>query len=228
MNDKFRKSHLLSTMVVGLMVSSVWGDLPEGFGYCQEVIPSLKLEMRYASDDNFTGQPVPGYIRPVCILSLPALQQLAQVQEALQPHGLGLKIFDGYRPQKAVDRFVQWSEQADVADSKQKYYPTVDKTALFEQEYIAAKSGHSRGSTVDLTIIDLATEDELDCGTVFDFFGEPSHALYENLSKEQRANRALLRHLMIAHGFLPYPYEWWHFTLKGEPFPDTYFNFDVQ
>ena len=202
--------------------------LPEGFSYCESVIPSLRIDLKYATADNFTGQPVSGYKEPVCILTTAALNQLVHVQNILSELGLGLKIFDGYRPQKAVNHFIAWESLPDQPDAQTRFYPTLTKKELFELAYIASLSGHSRGSTVDLTIIDLLSGQELNFGTEFDFFGEQAHPLYPHFQPEQRANRLLLRSLMVAHGFIPYVNEWWHFTLANEPFPATYFDFDIE
>jgi len=205
--------------------------LPKGFVYLDEMIPDLRLDPRYAGSHNFVGEPIDGYLRPRCILTREAAEALKKVQEELRPFGLGLKVFDGYRPQRAVDHFVRWAEN--VADTRMKaeFYPDVDKRNLFRDGYIAAKSSHSRGSTVDLTIVSLAGGDaghELEMGSGFDFFGLPSWPDNPGIASTSRAHRLLLRELMLKHGFKPYAQEWWHFTLKQEPWPETYFNFPVQ
>ena len=142
--------------------------------------------------------------------------------------GYRLKVYDAYRPQTAVDHFVRWAEDLDAKEMKDYFYPEVDKTLLFDQGYIDAKSGHSRGSTVDLTLFDMSTGKEVDMGGTFDYFGELSHPDYtEGLTDEQYANRMILREAMIRHGFRPLETEWWHFTLENEPYPDTYFDFHV-
>ncbi len=210
---------------------SVAQGLPEGLVYVEEIIPSVQVELRYYADNNFLGRPVDGYLSPRCILTRPAAEALKKVQEELKPFGLGLKIYDAYRPRRAVDDFVRWGK--DLSDTKMQaeYYPTVEKKDLFKDGYIAEKSGHSRGSTVDLTIIRLdkpAAEADLDMGTHFDFFGPEAWPDSPLVSSVCRAHRMLLQLLMSKHGFEPYPKEWWHFTLKNEPFPNTYFNFPVQ
>ena len=141
---------------------------------------------------------------------------------------LSLKIFDAYRPQQSVDHFVRWAKMLNDTLMKQQYYPNVKKKDLFKLDYIAAKSGHTRGSTVDITIVDIRTGKELDMGSSYDFFGVPSHPFYPGITKEQRSNRFLLRNLMLEAGFKPYAKEWWHFTLKNEPFLDSYFNFPIK
>lgn len=204
--------------------------LPNGFVYLDEVVPGLLFDLRYAGHNNFIGEPIDGYLKPRAILTRPAAQALGRAQEELKPFGLGLKVFDAYRPQRAVDHFVRWAK--DIADVRMKpaYYPAVDKTRLFRDGYIAERSGHSRGSTVDLTVVALdgALAGELDMGGTYDFFDPHSWAAAATPGAAQRANRLLLQLLMKKHGFRPYEQEWWHFTLNGEPFPETYFDFPVQ
>jgi D-alanyl-D-alanine dipeptidase len=202
--------------------------LPEGFVYLDDVIPGVKLEMRYYTENNFTGRRVDGYLKPRCIITEPAAQALKNVQNDLLAFGLELKIFDAYRPRMAVDNFARWA--ADIKDTKMKkeYSPDVDKSTLFKDGYIASKSGHTRGSTVDLTIIQSDSGKELDMGGTFDFFGPVSWPDSTLAPADKRANRLLLRTLMIKYGFKPYEKEWWHFTLANEPFPKTYFNFPVE
>jgi zinc D-Ala-D-Ala dipeptidase len=204
--------------------------LPAGFVYLEKAIPDLVVDLRYFGSDNFLGRPVAGYGRPHPVLSVEAAKALAGVQEALRPFGLGLKIFDSYRPQRAVDDFVRWAGDLDDRKAKAKYYPDVAKKDLFKEGYIAAKSSHSRGSTVDLTIVykDAGGKThDLDMGSPFDFFSPVSWPTSRAVTAQQRANRALLHSVMTAHGFAPYAQEWWHFTLKNEPFPDTYFDFPL-
>ena len=203
-------------------------QMPPGFVYLDEAIPSIQLELRYATEDNFVGRRIDGYVRPRAILSAEAAHALRNVQHELAGFGLGLKVFDGYRPQRAVDDFLRWA--ADAADTKKKaeYYPDVDKPELFKQGYLAERSGHSRGSTVDLTVIALDSKQELDMGGRYDYFGPSSWPTSTVPNASQRANRMLLQTLMLKHGFTPYPQEWWHFTLKDEPYPDRYFDFVVE
>lgn len=201
---------------------------PEGFVHAAELVPDLVEEIRYHGSDNFVGEPIDGYAAPVCILSEPAAEALAEVHNALAPFGLGLKVFDCYRPARAVAHFVRWAEDLSDTRMKDDYYPEVDKSELFDRGYIAERSGHSRGSTVDLTLIDAASGEELDMGTGFDLFSPLSWPDALAIPADARANRVLLRQSMIAAGFAPYDQEWWHFTLADEPFPDTYFDFPVR
>jgi zinc D-Ala-D-Ala dipeptidase len=205
--------------------------LPEGFVDVKEVVPTIQVEPRYATENNFVGSVVDGYLAPRCILTREAANALKQVQEDLMRFGLGLKIYDGYRPQQAVDHFVRWAKDPDDAVAKSRYYPDVDKHNLFREGYISSRSGHSRGSTVDLTIVSMTPPTlgaELDMGTPFDFFGPESWPDNPSLAPEQRAHRLLLRSVMTGHGFKPFEKEWWHFTLEDEPYPERYFNFPVQ
>jgi len=209
-------------------VSTERVSLPDGFVYLDEAVPGLVVDLRYFGSDNFLGRPVVGYGHPYPILTSEAAKALASVQNAIRPFGLGLKIFDSYRPQQAVDDFVQWAKDLDDRKTKAKYYPHVAKKDLFKEGYIAAKSSHSRGSTVDLTIVYMDADGkfrELDMGSPFDFFSPVSWPTSMAVTAQQRANRALLQSAMTAHGFAPYDQEWWHFTLRDEPFPDTYFDF---
>ncbi len=206
-------------------------DLPEGFVYLDEMVPDIVVDLRYYSGENFIGERIDGYLAPRCILSRQAAVALSRVQADLRRFGLGLKVFDAYRPQRAVDHFVRWAEDLDDTRMKARFYPEVDKADLFDQGYIAARSSHTRGSAVDLTLISLGGDEggrELDMGSGFDFFGRASWPDHAGMSLEQRAHRLLLRMTMMRHGFEPYEKEWWHFMLKPEPFPDTYFDFPVQ
>ncbi|ANO52998.1 peptidase M15 [Woeseia oceani] len=193
-----------------------------------DVIPDVILDVRYHSNDNFMGTVVDGYHRDVILISKPAAAALSKVQDDLRQQGFGLKIFDGYRPQKAVNHFVRWSENPADRLTKQTYYPDLPKDRLFELGYIARKSGHTRGSTLDLTVVNLASGEELDMGSPWDFFGEVSHHDSPLVDSTATANRELLRQTMVRHGFLPYANEWWHYTLANEPYPDTYFDFNVE
>jgi len=215
---------LISLSLISLQSS----ELPDGFVYLKDVIPDVQVELRYYTKDNFVGAKIDGYLQAKCILSKRAANVLKEVQGKLKKFGLGLKIFDAYRPQQAVDHFIRWAGALDDTTMKSGYYPSVDKKDLFKEGYIAYKSGHSRGSTIDLTIIDLKTEKELDMGSPWDFFGEISWVDYPDLDKNQRANRMLLSSIMQEKGFKPYYKEWWHFTLRIEPFPKTFFDFPVE
>jgi len=204
-------------------------ELPEGFVYLGTVAPSIRQDIRYYSSDNFMGQRVEGYENPVCILTTAAAGALNRVQNELRPFGLGLKIFDAYRPQRAVDDFVAWAGDLSRQEMKSRYYPDVRKEDLLQRGYIAARSGHTRGSTVDVTIISLdGAREQLDMGTPWDFFSPLSWPASAAVTPGQRAHRLLLRTLMTTHGFIPLQEEWWHFTLKGEQFPNTYFDFPVR
>lgn len=207
------------------------GPLPEGFVYVDELIPDIHLELRYYSTDNFTGRRIDGYQGARGILTRQAAEALAGVQQELRPFGLGLKVYDAYRPQRAVDDFVRWARDPADTRMKARYYPDVDKRNLFREGYIAARSSHTRGSTVDLTLVALDAppgDPGLDMGSGFDFFGPQSWPHYSGISPAQRAHRLLLRTLMLRHGFTPYPQEWWHFTLADEPYPDSWFDFPVR
>lgn len=203
-------------------------SLPDGFVYLNEIDPTISVEMKYLSSDNFLGTPVDGYKSNHCILTKKTAVALKKVQVELKAMGLGLKVFDAYRPQQAVDHFVRWAKVVDDTLTKSTFYPTLPKSTLFQKGFIASRSGHSRGSTVDLTIIDLKSKKEIDMGGIFDLFHDKSHVTYPDLTTQQRVNRLLLRTLMIKSGFRPYSKEWWHFRFKNEPFPKTYFNFPVE
>ena len=197
------------------------------FVLLSDAVPDAMLEIRYYSTYNFIGDRVDGYEQPVALLTKEAASALAQVSDELKDKGYRLKIFDAYRPQAAVSHFVRWAEDLDDTRMKPYFYPELDKSVLFEQGYIAAHSGHSRGSTVDLTLFDMTTEREVDMGGTFDYFGELSHPDYTEVTESQYELRMLLRDVMVRHGFRPLSEEWWHFTLENEPYPDTYFTFPV-
>lgn len=192
------------------------------------IVPGVVIDLCYFGNDNFIGTRVDGYDAPVCYLTLPAAAALSKVQNALAPFGLGVKLFDCYRPQRAVDHFVRWAEDLNDTKTKAAYYPNVPKSKLFARGYIAARSGHSRGSTVDLTLIDLKSGTELDMGTPFDFFSPRSWPTSPEVTAQQCANRLLLRRVMTGAGFRPLKEEWWHFTLENEPYPDTYFDLPIR
>ena len=202
--------------------------LPDGFIYLSDVDKTIQIELRYFSHNNFIGKPIDGYHKNCIIVAKKSGEALIKAQQTLLKQGLSLKIFDAYRPQQAVNNFVRWAKVLEDTLMKRTYYPNVPKSTLFKRGYIASKSGHSRGSTVDLTIVNIKTGKELDMGSPFDFFGVKSHSLSKNISKEQKKNRMLLRTIMIKNNFRPYKNEWWHFTLRNEPFPSTYFNFPVK
>ena len=203
-------------------------DGSENFVAITDVVPDVILEIRYYSTYNFVGERIDGYEQPVALLTKQAADSLKLASDELRKHGYRLKIWDSYRPQRAVNHFIRWAEDLSDTVMKPIFYPMVDKSLLFEQNYIMARSGHSRGSTVDLTLVDEQTGKELDMGSPFDWFGKESHPDYMDLTSTQLANRLVLRHAMLSHGFAPLNSEWWHFTLANEPFPDTYFDFPVR
>jgi zinc D-Ala-D-Ala dipeptidase len=203
-------------------------SLPPGFLDASAMVNGLVVDMRYFGTNNFVGEKIDGYERPRCLLSVQAAAGLAAVQRSLARQGLGLKVFDCYRPQRAVAHFVRWSRQPDDARRKAEFYPDVDKRDLFRSGYIAERSGHSRGSTVDLTLAQRSDGQELDMGTPFDFLSPKAWPSDKSVSPEAQKNRALLAEAMRAGGFRPYAKEWWHFTLANEPFPHTYFDFPVR
>ena len=212
-------------------IAALAEDLPKGFVYVHETIPDVVVELRYGTHDNFLGRPVDGYLSSRCILTEDAARALKGVQSDLKRFGLGIKIFDAYRPQRAVDHFVRWAKDMSDNRMKARYYPDVNKKELFTKGYIALKSSHSRGSTVDLTIVSRGPGgniEELDMGSGFDFFSPMSWPSDLSIGPSQRAHRMLLQTVMVEHGFVPYPEEWWHFTLKDEPFPNTYFDFPIE
>ena len=212
-----------------------------------DVVPDAILEIRYFGTYNFVGTRIDGYLEPTALLTKAAADSLLAVSNDVKAKGFRLKIYDAYRPQKGVDHFVRWAEDIPDTLMKSNFYPDLDKSVLFEQEYIYEKSGHTRGSTVDLTLFDMTTEKELDMGGTFDWFGPESHPDFcgnpetgeytgdnsqsptgRSITAEQFHNRMILREAMLRHGFKPLDSEWWHFTLKDEPFPDTYFTFPVK
>ena len=200
---------------------------PADFVDAATVVPGLIVEMRYAGSHNFTGRPVDGYQAPHCLLTREAAAALTEVARDIAPRGLVIKVFDCYRPVRAVANFARWARDLNDQKMKAEFYPNVDKRTLFSSGYISSRSGHSRGSTMDLT---LARDDgkELDMGTPFDFFSPKSWPADPGISAEAHANRMLLANAMSRRGFRPYDKEWWHFTLRHEPFPDTFFDFPVK
>ena len=217
-----------TTPVSGSSVTEEKTDGSENFVLLAEEVPDAILEIRYYSTYNFVGERIDGYEEPCALLTKDAAKALKEVSDDVMEKGYRLKIFDAYRPQMAVNHFVRWAEDLEDTKMKSYFYPELDKSVLFDQGYIAEKSGHSRGSTVDLTLFDMKTEKEVDMGGTFDYFGDLSHPDYaKTLTQEQIANRKILRDAMMRHGFKPLDTEWWHFTLKDEPFPDTYFKFTV-
>lgn len=224
---------------------------PDDFVDIKQVIPEIQVDMRYYSDHNFVGRKINAYLAPICLLTKPAAEALKNVEDQLLPMGLTLKVYDCYRPQTAVNDFIDWAKQINNTKMRAEFYPTVDKRNLFSQGYIYSHSGHSRGSTMDLTIVPLNSkisefkngqklvsceksqvkrfaDNSLDFGTGFDCFSEISHPDYQKISAQARANRLLLKILMEKAGFKGIDTEWWHFTLQNEPYPDTYFDFPIK
>ena len=198
-----------------------------GFVLLADYIPSIVQEIRYYSTYNFVGDRIDGYEEPCALITKEAARALKSVSGEMAAQGFRLKVFDAYRPASAVKHFVLWG--VDDLDLRMKpfFYPDLDKEELFARGYIASRSSHSRGSTVDLTLLDMVTGKEVDMGGPFDLFSEVSHPDYEGVSDEQHFNRMLLRDAMVRNGFDPIDCEWWHFTLANEPYPDTYFEFPV-
>ncbi|MBP5504806.1 MAG: M15 family metallopeptidase [Bacteroidales bacterium] len=212
-----------------------------------DVVPDAILEIRYFCTYNFVGERIDGYLEPTALLTREAADSLKAVSDDLISQGYRIKIFDAYRPQCAVDHFVHWAANVPDTLMRRYFYPDVDKSRLFELEYIMAKSGHTRGSTVDLTLFDMNLERDVDMGCTFDWFGVESHPDFcgnpdtgeftgdnsaspqgRSITEEQFNNRLILRRAMVRHGFKTIDSEWWHFTLKDEPYPDTYFNYPVK
>jgi len=200
---------------------------PSGFVVLADYVPGIIQEIRYYSTYNFIGDRIDGYEEPCALLTLEAARALKSVANEMAVQGLRLKVFDAYRPATAVKHFVLWSIEDLDLRMKPFFYPDLDKEDLFALGYIAKRSSHSRGSTVDLTLLDMTTGKELDMGSPFDLFSEISHPDYRGITEEQYANRMLLRNVMVRNGFEPIDCEWWHFTLANEPYPDTYFDFPV-
>ena len=200
---------------------------PSGFVLLADYVPSIIQEIRYYSTYNFIGDRIDGYEEPCALLTKEAARALKAVSSELFVQGYRLKVFDAYRPACAVRHFVLWGIEDQDIRMKQFFYPDLQKQELFGKGYIAKQSSHSRGSTVDLTLLDMSTGKELDMGSPFDLFDEVSHPDFKGITEEQYANRMTLRHAMMRNGFQPFPCEWWHFTLENEPYPDTYFDFPV-
>ncbi len=220
--------------------------------YLKDIDPSIIQEMRYAGYHNFVGHPLPGYEKAACILTRQAAEKLKAIQTQLKSSGYTLKVYDCYRPQKTVDFFIAWSQDIHQQSMKAEFYPTINKKDVFKLGYVSAKSSHSRGSTVDLTIVKLPIRPEpayhphqklvacdasyqqryhdnsIDMGTGYDCFDNLAHPDNTNVSLTVYLNRMFLRYWMTKYGFLPLTEEWWHFTLKDEPYPETYFNFNIR
>lgn len=236
--------------LIAMLAPTVSGaELPEGFVYLSEVAPHIRQDMRYAGNHNFVGRPIVGYEAAECILTTQAAQALKAAADELASDNLVFRVYDCYRPDRAVADFAQWARDIDDRAMQDEFYPRVDKSRLFELGYIAERSGHSRGSTVDLTIepVDAPTpvwtgeealvdcvlperfaDNPLDYGTGYDCFDTHAHHGAQGISPEAEVNRTRLKDLLDRHGFKPYAEEWWHYTLRDEPFPDTYFDFPVE
>ena len=200
---------------------------PSAFVLLADYVPAIIQEIRYYSTYNFIGDRIDGYEEPCAILTMEAARALKSVSNEMNVMGYRLKVFDAYRPAAAVKHFVLWGLEDTDIRMKPFFYPDLDKEELFMKGYIASRSSHSRGSTVDLTLFDMRTGKELDMGSPFDYFSEVSHPDYKGITKEQYENRMFLQDMMVRGGFEPYDCEWWHFTLRDEPYPDTYFDFPV-
>lgn len=202
--------------------------LPDGFVYIKTENPNIQVDLRYAGTNNFTGSIVDGYLSDqAAIITANAASALSEIQAQLEREGLGLLVYDAYRPAKAVRFFVEWAKNDDFS-TKEEYYPNLKKSTLTSSGYIAKKSAHSRGSAVDLTIIDLSTGEPLDMGSNFDLLDKKSWHGTSLITDEQSQNRKKLKSVMETYGFSAYSKEWWHYTYKDELFPDEYFDFDVE
>lgn len=200
---------------------------PSGFVLLSDYVPHIVQEIRYYSTYNFIGERIDGYEAPCALLTREAARALKAVSNEMFVQGYRLKVFDAYRPVAAVKQFILWGIEDTDVRMKPYFYPDLEKQELFSRGYIAKRSSHSRGSAIDLTLLDMRTGKELDMGGPFDFFGALSHPDYKNITEEQYANRMLLQHAMVRGGFVPIDCEWWHFALADEPYPDTYFEFPV-
>jgi zinc D-Ala-D-Ala dipeptidase len=218
---------LISLFVASLSVNAAAQDRPAAFVDAATVVPGLIVEARYAGSHNFVGRPIDGYEAPRCLLTRRAAEALAGVAKDVAHYGLVIKAFDCYRPVRAVANFIRWARDLNDTAAKAEFYPDVDKRTLFRDGYISSRSGHSRGSTIDLTLA-YADGRELDMGTPFDFFSPKSSTFDYSFGTKVVANRGELSEAMRRHGFRSYEKEWWHFTLSHEPFPNTYFDFPVQ
>ena len=200
---------------------------PSGFVLLSDYVPHVVQEIRYYSTYNFIGERIDGYEEPCALITIEAARALKAVSSELIVQGYRLKVFDAYRPVSAVKQFIFWGIEDQDIRMKPYFYPELEKQSLFAEGYIAKQSSHSRGSAIDLTLLDMKTGKELDMGSPFDLFSEVSHPDYRGVTKEQYENRMLLQRAMVRNGFVPLPCEWWHFALKDEPYPDTYFTFPV-
>ena len=200
---------------------------PKGFVLLADFVPDVVQEIRYYSTYNFIGERIDGYEEPCALLTIEAARALKAVSGEMLVHGYRLKVFDAYRPVSAVRHFIRWGIEDQDVRMKPYFYPDLEKQELFGLGYIAKQSSHSRGSAVDLTLLDMRTGKEVDMGSPFDLFSETSHPDFRGVTEEQYENRMLLQKAMMRNGFAPLDCEWWHFVLQYEPYPDTYFAFPV-
>ena len=216
-------------IIILLGFSSVFfnNNLEDGFVYLKDIDDSIIVDLKYYSSENFTSQLVEGYHSNTAILTNEAASALSNAQDDFNKLGYSLILYDAYRPQRAVDFFVQWSKNLNDTINKRIYYPNIKKLELFKLGYIAYKSSHSRGSTVDVSLVEISTNNELDMGTIFDYFGIESHTFFNDISETQKSNRLILYEIMSNNGFKNYSKEWWHFTLINEPY-QKYFDFLVK
>ena len=205
-------------------LNSAFKELNDGIS---DDLEKFEISMRYFSNNNFIGRPIPGYYANKAFLTREAADALLLAQRDFIKLGYRLKIYDAYRPQTAVDYFSAWAADLEDSQNKSQYYPNISKSQLFADGYIAAKSGHSRGSAVDLTLLEIESGNELDMGSPWDFFDPISWVENNQITDHQRANRKLLASVMMIHGFKPLKEEWWHFSFTEEPFPETYFDFPI-
>lgn len=204
------------------------GHLPQGFVYLDEYIPSAQQVMGYSGEINFVGMPIDGYLAPFAIATEEAALALQAISDELEQQELVLVFYDAYRPQKAVNHFIHWSLDEEDLLMKESFYPREEKSTLFKKGYLSKRSGHSRGSTVDVTLAHADTGEELDMGSPVDMLDVISNFNTKQITQEQAANRQILKQLMTKHNFKSYSKEWWHYTLKDEPYPNEYFDFDVE
>ncbi len=253
MKNKFLK--MISCLMIGQLCYAIPQAMRDkGFVYLHEVDPTIKVSLRYFTPENFVGRRVDGYKKPVVIMTKKAAQALSEVQKSVKKDGYCLVVYDAYRPQQAVNHFVRWGKDIDDKLKKGHYYPRIEKDQVFELDYVAKKSGHSRGSTVDLTIIkdgeavqEIQEEERhlcdgcvikflndgtIDMGSSFDLFDEASHTHNNLIDSKSQERRNYLKKVMEDHGFKNYDCEWWHYTLKNEPFPadkdESYFDFPIE
>jgi D-alanyl-D-alanine dipeptidase len=201
--------------------------MKDDFVFVDEFVPGLRWDAKYATWDNFTGKPVDGYLANRIVGTRALCAALESAQEKAASLGFGLLLWDGYRPQRAVDCFLRWAQQSEDGRTKPRYYPRIDRPEMFEHGYVSAKSGHSRGSTVDLTLYHLATGELAPMGGDHDLMDPISHHGARGITPVEASSRQHLCSIMAACGFDRYDCEWWHYTMKGEPYPDTYFDFPI-